>query len=125
MHWVFRQTFLLFGLGMLSQLFLPPNLYAQNRNTPRITQFYQKISSDGTAAPEYWVEYKPCLGADHCYVQVTTPNEKTVERIKKKDRENAPSVHYYQWKVGDGTALDEIGDVDAGVMNALPDAETE
>jgi len=120
---VFRNI-LFFGVGLLAQLGLSSPLYCQNRNTPRVTQFYQKIpKSEGDGAPEYWVEYKPCLGSDHCYVLVISPNEQTVERLKKKERENAPSGPYYQWKVGDGTTLDEIGDVDGGVRNSLPDSE--
>jgi len=121
------EKFLVVCLGMLFQFGLTNNLYSQGRDTPMVAQFFERISgkSDvgGSSAPEYWVEYKPCLGGSRCYVQVTAPNEQVVERIKRRDRENSPNSHFYQWKVVDGISLDEVGEVDGRVQNTLPDSE--
>ena len=112
---------LILAVGMVYPIFFAPQLEAQSRDTPTIVHFYQKSGeSDGTRGTEYWVEYKPCAGSDHCFVRVTSPNERTLERIKRKAREDGPNTNFQQWKITDGITLDEIGDVDGMVVNVLP-----
>jgi hypothetical protein len=117
-----RKKILLVSLLLGSLLGFERNLNSQNRDTPEVTRFFQKIGKI-EGLPEYWVEYKPCLSWEHCFVQVTVPNERTVEKIKRGERDSVQTIPYYQWKVGEGMTLDEIGDVDGSVQSSLPNAD--
>lgn len=106
---------LLTGLGLLIQSILVPNLFSQSRDTPQAIRLYEKISPKSDGSREYWVEYKPCTGASHCFVRINDPNEATIDRIKAKEKEENPSSGFLQWKI-DGISLDKMGEVDARVL---------